>query len=256
MAEGNGAEIDAARFAAASDATWPGETVGSLGDWRLRFTHGAGSRAASAWAAGPADRPLGDAVTAVEAAYAEQGLTPRFQLWPGDEALDSHLEDRGYRAYDRSHLMARSLEEPLPVPQSPPTPDGRETMAIDVRTPLAVLDDIWAMGGIGPARRSVLARAPGLKAIFLGRVGMRPAGATAVVLDGKVAVTQALYVMPEARRCGLGAVLLRAGASFAKDSGADVMAHSVVAGNDAAITLYQRLGFQIFGSYHYREATR
>ncbi|MEM6677140.1 MAG: GNAT family N-acetyltransferase [Pseudomonadota bacterium] len=250
--------IDSARFAAASDATWPAERVAWLGGWKLRFTDGAGSRAASIWATGAPGMALETALDEAEAAYHASGLPPRAQLWPGDEALDALLETRGYRLYDRSLLMVRRLSEPLSALQrNDGAGDEREACtAIRVTTPLEVLDQIWAEGGVGPARRAALDRAPGPKHIFLGRVGMRPAGAAAIVLDGDIAVTQALYVSPIARRRGLAAVLMAALAEAAAAEGARLMTHAVVEENAGARTLYERLGFRAFGAYHYRELCR
>ncbi|MEM9765342.1 MAG: GNAT family N-acetyltransferase [Pseudomonadota bacterium] len=247
-----------ARFAQASDATWPGAHVSWAGGWKLRFTDGAGSRAASAWAAEheqPLDKTALEArIGEVAERYRAAGLRPRFQIWPGDEALDAALEADGWEHYDGSLLMARPANPPPEM--SPMDADavreGREAMAVIVRTPLAILDDVWREGGIGPARRGVLDRSPEPKAYVLGRVGMRPAGAVAMTIHGEVGITQALWVSPDARGAGLGAVLMKTGMRFAAEMGASVVAHAVLEDNATAIGLYERLGYQAFGRYHYR----
>ncbi|MEM7498255.1 MAG: GNAT family N-acetyltransferase [Pseudomonadota bacterium] len=257
-ATGADALITPARFARASDATWPGAATQMIGGWKLRFTRGAGSRASSAWAMEPAAdaAALARNVAAVRAAYEAAGLPPRFQIWPGDEALDDLLEAEGWERYDRSLLMARPATGDWPVRavSEKALREGTDAMAIAVRTPVEVLDCIWRESGVGPARRAVLDRAAGPKAIFLGRAGMRPAGAMATILDDDIGVTQALYVTPEARGAGLGAVLMAAGGRFATGAGARVLAHAVVETNAPAIALYRRLGYTSFGAYHYRRA--
>ncbi|MEM6357241.1 MAG: GNAT family N-acetyltransferase [Pseudomonadota bacterium] len=259
MAEG-GALLTPERFARASDATWPGERIEWIGGWKLRFTEGAGSRAASAWAA-EAEAPMEPTAIAarigeVTRAYGRAGLRPRFQIWPGDTQIDQALETAGWERYDRSLLMIRPAIPPIELP--PPGPDavreGREAMAVVVRTPIALLDEVWQEGGVGPARRAVLDRSQGPKAIFLGRVGMQPAGAVAMTLDGEVGITQALWVVPAARRSGLASVLMAAASRFAADAGASVIAHAVLEENMPAVRLYERLGFRPFGAYHYRQA--
>ncbi|MEL6208645.1 MAG: GNAT family N-acetyltransferase [Pseudomonadota bacterium] len=249
-----------ARFAQASDATWPGARVSWAGGWKLRFTEGAGSRAASAWVAGdeaPLDAMALEArIREVAERYRAAGLRPRFQIWPGDETLDAALEAAGWEGYDASLLMARAAHPPPEMPPGDPDAvrEGREAMAVIVRTPLAILDDVWREGGIGPARRGVLDRSPAPKAYILGRVGMRPAGAVAMTIDREVGVTQALWVSPEARGSGLGAVLMTTAMGFAAEVGAGVVAHAVLEDNAKAIALYERLGYRAFGRYHYRRA--
>lgn len=235
------------RFAAASHATWPAAEVIEQHGWCLRFTAGAGSRAASAWARGHCPGDLEAAIQGVESAYRARDLTPRFQLWPEDETLDAALDARGYTAYDRSLLMARPASLPWPA-------KDERCVAVEVRTRLAGLETLWADGGVGPARQAVLARTGSRATIFLGRVDMAPAGAVAIVQDGEVAVTQALWVMPAHRGCGLARCLMAAAGRSAAARGANVIAHAVVATNDSAIRLYESLGFTAFGAYHYRRA--
>ncbi|MEM1382507.1 MAG: GNAT family N-acetyltransferase [Pseudomonadota bacterium] len=234
-----------ARFAEASDATWRGERVETLGGWHIRFGPGAGNRACTAWARGDPGMSLGAAIDAVEAAYRATGAAPRFQLWPQDGALDTALEVRGYRGYGRSLVLARPANGDWPA-----MPEG--TMLVTVRAPLAMLSEIWEEDGINPPRRAVIDRAAEPKACLLGRVGQRSAGAVAVLSHGDIAVVNALLVRRQHRRKGLGLALMLGAAQFAAGIGARYLAHSVSEDNDPAIALYRGLGFQEIGAYHYR----
>ncbi|MEL7346438.1 MAG: GNAT family N-acetyltransferase [Pseudomonadota bacterium] len=242
--------IDPLRFAVASHRTWPAAEI--LGEtdpagWILRFSEeAAGSRANSACVSRPVP-DIAAAIAAAEAAYRARGRVPRFQLWPGQEAVDEALTARGYTAYDRSLLMVRAVAEPW-------EPDPPGCVAVEVRTPLAALEAVWEAGGVGPARQAVIARARVPVARFLGRVDMAPAGAVAAMVDGEIAVTQALWVDPACRGRGMARCLMGAVHGFAVQTGAAVMAHAVVADNASAIRLYEGLGFHAFGAYHYAKA--
>lgn len=246
--------IDMARFAAASDATWPGLERRALDGWVMRFSgEGAGSRANSAWAAGPLDRPVGDAIAAVEAACRAAGRPPCFQLWPRDGALDARLEALGWVGYDRSTIVARALEPAEAVADAWPVPaDGVGVVAVN--TAVEAVRRLWAEGGIGPQRRAVFARARGPRAVVLARRGQALAGVAGLGIDGEVAVTQALWVTPRHRGHGVARTLMGALAAEAASAGARVMAHAVVETNGPARALYDRLGFRAIGAYHYRRA--
>jgi GNAT superfamily N-acetyltransferase len=55
-----------------------------------------------------------------------------------------------------------------------------------------------------------------------------------------------MWVAPAMRRQGIGAHLIEAVAAWAKAAGATALALDVVAGNESAISVYERLGFQRF----------
>lgn len=56
-----------------------------------------------------------------------------------------------------------------------------------------------------------------------------------------------MYVHQTTRRLGLGAALIEAVASWARDCGASQVSLWVAQGNDPAMTLYRRLGFRLTG---------
>lgn len=64
---------------------------------------------------------------------------------------------------------------------------------------------------------------------------------------GEEAELLRIAVSPDHRHKGLGKTLLRQGLDFAKDSGCEGMSLEVEQGNQAAIALYQALGFAQVG---------
>jgi ribosomal protein S18 acetylase RimI-like enzyme len=125
---------------------------------------------------------------------------------------------------------------------------------IDCTAPLVAMEELWAEGGIGPARLAVMARAPQPKAYFLGRLDERPAGVAFVACAGQVAMVHALHVSPRFRRRGLGARLSRAAAAWGAAQGAETFALAVEESNAAARTLYEALGLRVAARYRYRIA--
>jgi ribosomal protein S18 acetylase RimI-like enzyme len=66
------------------------------------------------------------------------------------------------------------------------------------------------------------------------------------IADGGVDL-RSLWVAPGARGAGVGEALVEAVATWARDHGADDLTLSVRVGNEAALALYQRLGFTDIG---------
>lgn len=231
---------DDRRLLAAMDATWPPAETAVLDGWRLRRGEGGGKRVSAASPEG-----VGGELAPPEAAMRAWGQPPLFRLTRRDSALDRDLARRGYALVDPVVLRAAPLET---------LADGRDETArvIRVSTPLALVDDLWAAGGIGPARRAVMARAAGPKIMLLTRLGDRPAGVAFVALDGDVAMLHAVEVLAGHRRSGAGEALTRGAASFAADYGARWLALAVTEDNGPARALYEKLGMAEAGRYHYR----
>lgn len=228
------------RLMAAVDATWPAAQYRSLGPWTLRRGAGGGQRVCAA----STEDEAADLETAAAAMSAWQQV-PLFRLGEDQTVLDERLEQAGYRRHDPVVLYA------APVGR---LADGRDETAhvIRVRAPLAIVDEIWARGGIGPRRRAVMQRAPQPKVTLLARTGDRPAGVAFVGTDRELAMVHAFEVVPAHRRLGAGETLLRGAASFAFEQGCDWLALAVTEANAPARALYAKLGMQVAGRYHYR----
>lgn len=234
---------DARRLMAAIDATWPAAECRPLGPWTLRRGAGGGQRVSAASAEDEAADP-GPAAEAMRG----WGQMPLFRVSEAQTALDDRLAEAGYRRHDPVVLYA------APVAR---LADGRDETArvIRVRAPLAIVDEIWLRGGIGPGRRAVMERAPEPKMTLLARAGDRPAGVAFVGLDREVAMIHAIEVVPAHRRLGAGETLTRGAASFAAEHGAEWLALAVTEANPPARALYAKLGMTLAGRYHYRLGT-
>lgn len=224
---------------AAMEATWPPARSWRLGPFCLRDGAGGGKRVSAA----SLEAPFTTAdLDAAEAAMA----SPLFLLRPGDEALDSALQARGYRVVDpvvayAAPLAALASAAPAHMTTFPHWP------------PMEIARALWADGGIGAARLAVMDRVVGAKCAILGRSNDRASGVAFVACDGTVAMLHALEVVPALRRQGSAHNILRAAAVWAQDQGADTLALVVTEGNVAARGLYTSLGMTVVGQYHYRQ---
>ena len=231
---------DAARLMAAMDVTWPAAEHRALGPWALRRGAGGGQRVSGASTKDEGADPA-------PAAEAMRGWrqTPLFRVGEEQVVLDDRLAGARYRRHDPVVLYA------APVAR---LADGRDETArvIRARAPLAIIDEIWLAGGIGPGRRAVMDRAPEPKLTLMARAGDRPAGVAFIGLDSEVAMIHAIEVMPPRRRLGAGETLIRGAASFAGEHGAEWLALAVTEANTPARALYAKLGMAVAGRYHYR----
>lgn len=224
------------------EATWPAASERMAGGWRVREGQGGGKRVSSATlATDEAVRGIDQA----EAAHSALGQPPLFCLRPDQADADAALAERGYHVID-----------PVILYSAPTAQIGAEAPArltsFPIWPPLAIMKDIWADGHIGPERLAVMERVAVTKTAILGRQGDRPAGAVFVAVQGDTAMIHALHVDPGQRRQGLARNLMRAAARWAEAQGATSLALAVTEGNLAANALYQALGMQPAGRYHYR----
>ena len=222
---------DAGPLRAALAATWPPAEIRRAGPWILRRGAGGGNRASAASldAAADADADPGEA----EAAMRAWGQPPLFRIGPDEAALDARLAARGYVERDPTLILAA----PAAAVAVPPG-----EAAVFGSGPLACMAEIWAAGGIGPARLAVMARVPEPRCYLLGRLDDRPAGAAFLALAGPFAVLHALEVAPFARRHGLGARMTAAAAHWARAQGAETFALAVTRANAPARALYAAAG--------------
>ena len=227
-------------------ATWPSAACQQIGPWMIRDGAGGGSRVSAATAT---QAVTSDDVAPAENAMRDLGQPPLFMICEGDTVLDDILQTAGYAIKDPVNLYAAPTAE-IATQRPPPV------TAFTVWPPLATQQEIWASGGIGPARLAVMDRAPLPKTTILGRTDDCPAGTLFVGADGECAMIHALEVLPHHRNKGLARHLTRAAAFWAADQGCPWLTLVTTRANAAANHLYSSLGMTLVGRYHYRTLSK
>ncbi len=225
------------------DGTWPAARYEWLGPFQMRQGQGGGSRVSAASALAAATEAD---ISAAEMAMQAMGQKRIFCLWPGDDGLDAQLAARGYEVLDPVNIYT------CPSKQLADIPLPRVTV-FNVWEPLSIMREIWAQGGIGPARLAVMDRAAGPKTGLLIRHQDQPAGSGFVAVHDGVAMVHALEIVPDHRRKGLGQWTMRAAAFWALDNGAQTLSVICTKANAGANALYHSLGMEVVGEYHYRQ---
>ena len=231
------------RIFQALDATWPAARVISVGPWTLREGLGGGQRVSAATATGALQETD---IAQAEAGMHDLGQRPLFMIRGTDAQLDDWLDARGYEVVDPVTIYV--------APSSDLTGDIPPAHTALSWPPLAIQQEIWAEGGIDTARIAVMERVSLAKTAILGRQSDTPGGTAFVAQDGPVAMLHALEVLPDERRKGIGAKILRASANWAAAREADWLALAVTTANVAANALYQAAGMAEGAQYHYRRA--
>lgn len=227
---------------AAIEATWPPATRRRAGPWTIRDGQGGGKRVSAATAEGPVTT---DDLATLEQAATELGQDPLVMIREGEDALDALLETAGYEIVDPVQILAVPVADL--AREAPPS-----VSAFTIWPPLAIMEELWEEGGIGPARRAVMARAAGPKTAVLGRSNDRAAGVAFVAIHEKIAFCHAVEVTPRQRRQKTACHMMRQAAIWAQDQGAETMAVLVTEANAPARALYASLEMRGVGHYHYR----
>lgn len=231
-----------AQLLAAMEATWGPASVQRLGPWTVRNGLGGGKRVSAT----TADADWDDTdIRQAESAMAAMDQPALFLIREGDGLLDQALMARGYRIVDPVVAYA------APLAAIAQAPDHMTTFPH--WPPMSIAADLWAEGGIGPARLAVMNRVQGPKTVILGRAQDRAAGVAFVAIHQNIAMLHALEVTPIQRRQGSAHNILRAAAAWAQQNGADTLSLVVTVANDSARRLYASFGMEVVGHYHYRQ---
>ncbi len=234
---------DAARLLAVTEATWPAALTDVAGPWAIRTGLGGGKRVSAATTPVPV---TGADIDLAEHEMQQRGQRPLFMIRDGNDDLDSALAARGYEVIDRTLIyviQAKALGGALP-----PLSGIRNWPALEI------CREIWAEGGIGPARIAVMERAVAPRTCLLGRVRDRPAGTAFVALDGDVAMIHAIETLARFRRQGVARNLLCHAANWTIEQGGTWLSLLTTGENLPSNALYRSLGMLEIGQYHYRIA--
>ncbi len=235
-----GCAVEKERLYAAIDATWAPLEMRSVDGWILRCGGGGGQRVSAATAL-----TEGADIGFAEAEMRAMGQVPLFMIRDGEDSLDAALAEQGYRLKDP--VAIRTLPTADLAKLAPPG-----GMFFEGKRPLAIQNEMWAAGGIGPTRLDVMARVKAEKRYLLGRVQDTPAATAFLGLHAGIAMLHGLEVVASQRGKGVGTAMMGGAARFAEAHGADTLAVLVVRENDAGEALYSKLGMVEKAGYHYR----
>jgi GNAT superfamily N-acetyltransferase len=228
---------------AVTEATWPPARCTQLGPVTIREGQGGGKRVSAATVA----RPItSEELASAEAAMRALGQSPLFQLRAGDDSLDALLAAEGYGVVDPVNLYVAPLA--ALTGERPP-----RVSTFAVWEPLEIMREIWADGGIGPARIAVMERVTGPKTGLFGRHKDQPAATGFAAIHDGIAMVHALEVHARHRRAGMGRLMMLQAALWAQSEGAEFLSVICTKTNQGANGLYSAMGFAHIGDYHYRQ---
>nr|WP_206313983.1 GNAT family N-acetyltransferase [Streptomyces coryli] len=243
---------------------WPGVETERLGGWELRASGGFTSRANSVLALGDPGLPLDDALARVHAWYAERGLPALVQVSTGaadtEDRLAAELDERGWGMRRQALLQVGALARVADEAAGPGAAAGPgETVGSGEAVQLSrTTDGSWLSlynraAAMPPEAEAVLHGGPSVWfATVPGDEEGAPAAIGRCVVDGRWAGFAAVEVAPAYRRRGLATAVMAALAARALDEGASAAYLQVEPDNEAALALYDRLGFSTHHAYHYR----
>lgn len=222
-----------------------------LDGWLLRFAPGKAKRARCVNALAPGRLASGEKIALCEQAYAEVGLPMIVRVTPFSEPahFDDVLAAAGLLRFDDTRVMLLPDLQPAPAPRF----DRCELRALP---PEDFALAVGALRGSPDAQRRAHAErlrqiAVAASAFVLSRDDEVIAGGQAV-REGDIVGLYDIYTAPSARGQGLAGALCIEMMRRAHAEGARRAYLQVEGDNDAARSLYHRLGFADAYAYHYR----
>lgn len=240
---------------AAAALGWQAPESQWMGGWLLRAAGGFTGRANSCLPLNRPDRPLSDAVDAVERWYDERGLQPAFQVPdPISAEIAPELDRRGW-SFDNPTVV---LTAPIDVVRSARRTELPDTR-IDAHPDPAWVEGYHYRGGALPQHAvEVLENAEtvGFGSVDIDdrRVAIARGAVTAAPAGRRWLGVTAVEIAPEARRRGLGSHIVAGLAGWAAEHGATDVYLQAAADNSAARATYERVGFTEHHRYHYRRS--
>lgn len=234
--------VTAAQLYDVIDGTWPAAQIIDAGPWRVRIGAGGGSRVSAATANGPITQAD---IAMMEQTQRDNGQSMLVMVRDGEDELDALLDQNGYRVVDPVTLYTAPVEQIAAI--APPI------RMFTLWEPMEIQRKIWRSGGLSDARFAVMDRAPCVKTSILSRWDDHPAAAAYVGIHEGIAMIHAVEVLKSQRGKGVGAWVMRTAALWAQRHGAYSLSLVVTRANVAGNALYQSLGMQVVGQYHYRK---
>jgi GNAT superfamily N-acetyltransferase len=229
---------------------WPALDTETDGSWVLRAAGGYTRRSNSIQSLDPADES--DLAPRLERAvrwYRDRGLPPIYRITPlTSPAVISALDVADWATDAHSRIVARDLgadtfTTDADVVLVPPASD----QWLAVQQQLKSYDD-----GRRERLRHIVERITGpARGLILMDNGEPVASALMAIANG-IVITCNVHTATALRRRGYGRRMMEAGLAWARSAGARRAAHAVEAGNEPALALYGRLGYEPLYDYHYR----
>ncbi len=257
--------LSVADLARVSGPSWGALEREPLGEWELRAARGFTQRGNSALVLGDPGVPLADAVDHVERWYAVRDLPPRVALpgptafEPGSDPVGAELLDRGWTVGGRSHQLTAptaAIAAADPGGPSVDVSDALEASWLEVYGRSRAVVQSAVRGVLTGSPRQLFA---GISAVAEGEDSPRAESPVAI---GRLAVAHrwaglgAVWTDPRHRGRGLARHLTARLAAAAGADGIRLMHLQVEADNDAALRLYERLGFDRHSEYVYLTGRR
>ena len=231
------------------DATQPAQQLQYDG-WLLRLAPNDVKRASSVNPIYGSSLPLEEKIPYCEGVYTEHGLTPFFRMTPFAQpgSLDETLEAHGYERFERSLCMSAPLAAPLP--------ETRTALRFERPHLDRWLQLVAEMRGLTPERRQAErerlfdSTLPGFAVVAY--AGDEAAGCGFVMIEEDYAGLFDITTLAARRNQGIGRATCAYLMRLARQHGAERAWLSVVADNEPAVRLYEKLGFAPVYDYWYR----
>lgn len=229
---------------------WPAIRQVHFDNWVLRFSGGHTRRANSVNFLGPSSIPLAAKVGFCEEVYSRMGSATVFKFSgkPDTDHIDAFLADAGYRAEGNAAVMTRDLA------QLPTVPDAEFRVESELSNDwfeLAVEFTAVERSRRGHLERILSSIVPTHAFASVLSNGRPAAIALGVVERGWIGFFD-IVTAPEFRRMGFATGLMANLMRWGADHGARHGYLQVVKENEAAMRLYEGLGFERSYEYWYR----
>ena len=249
-------DISAVELEQVAARGWQPLERATVGAWVLRASGGFTGRANSVLPLGDPETELDEALNCIADWYGERTLPARFQLpMPYATGLDQALAARGWTAYNPTLVLVADLEQVRVLAGDRPDLPSVELEDEPTEDWLSVYN--YRGQSLPPIARAVMvnAQCPLFASVREDpdRGGSTVAVARAAITDDWVGVT-AMDVPAVARRRGLATHTMKGILDYARTRGVRYVYLQAAEENEAALAMYDKLGFSVHHSYHYRVA--
>ena len=219
--------------------------------WILKFSEGYTGRANSVSMLYPSSKPLSEKVSYCEEAYKKQKLPCQFKLTEYDTEIYQFLSDRGYEPVAQTDLMLCNLENKSFTAEKDSSVEYVFSSKADEWLPV-----FYKIHEINDSHdqdvyRRMIAKVLVDTIYCTLMLNGKPAACVSAAIENGYMLMQNVVVASEFRGKGLGQKVCSAILEKACEAGAHHSYLQVVQGNEPAIHIYKKLGFEKIYSYWY-----